>query len=58
MFSQKCFIPHDRTPEFADGRRDVVHRNHATLVNVTIRTVQPKVEAPGASHSAYVSHPK
>lgn len=33
------FVPYDRMPEFVDGLREVVQRNHANLINVTIRTV-------------------
>jgi FAD/FMN-containing dehydrogenase len=36
---QEYFIPCDRMPEFVDGLRDVVQRNGANLLNVTIRTV-------------------
>ena len=36
---QEYFIPFDRMPEFVDGLRDVVQRNEANLLNVTIRTV-------------------
>ena len=36
---QEYFVPFDRTPEFIDGLRDVVQRNGANLLNVTIRTV-------------------
>jgi FAD/FMN-containing dehydrogenase len=36
---QEYFIPDDRMPEFVDGLRDVVQRNNANLLNVTIRTV-------------------
>jgi FAD/FMN-containing dehydrogenase len=36
---QEYFIPYDRMSEFVDGLRDVVLRNHANLLNVTIRTV-------------------
>jgi FAD/FMN-containing dehydrogenase len=36
---QEYFIPYDRMPEFVDGLRMVVQRNHANLLNVTIRTV-------------------
>jgi FAD/FMN-containing dehydrogenase len=36
---QEYFIPYDRMPEFVDGPRDVVQRNRANLLNVTIRTV-------------------
>ena len=36
---QEYFIPYDRMPEFVDGLRRVVQRNHANLLNVTIRTV-------------------
>ncbi len=36
---QEYFIPYDRMPEFVDGLRDVVTRNQANLLNVTIRTV-------------------
>ncbi|HTC93986.1 MAG TPA: FAD-binding oxidoreductase [Terriglobales bacterium] len=36
---QEYFVPYDRMPEFVDGLRDVVQRNHANLLNVTIRTV-------------------
>jgi FAD/FMN-containing dehydrogenase len=36
---QEYFIPYDRMPEFVDGLREVVQRNQANLLNVTIRTV-------------------
>jgi FAD/FMN-containing dehydrogenase len=36
---QEYFIPYDRMPEFVDGLRDVVQRDSANLLNVTIRTV-------------------
>lgn len=36
---QEYFIPYDRMPEFVDGLREVVQRNRANLLNVTIRTV-------------------
>ncbi len=36
---QEYFIPYDRMPEFVDSLRDVVRRNRANLLNVTIRTV-------------------
>jgi FAD/FMN-containing dehydrogenase len=36
---QEYFIPYDRMSEFVDLLRDVVRRNHANLLNVTIRTV-------------------
>ena len=36
---QEYFVPYDRMPEFVDGLRDVVQRNRANLLNVTIRTV-------------------
>ncbi len=36
---QEYFIPCDRMPDFVDGLRDVVQRNGANLLNVTIRTV-------------------
>lgn len=36
---QEYFIPYDRMPEFVDGLREVVLRNEANLLNVTIRTV-------------------
>jgi FAD/FMN-containing dehydrogenase len=36
---QEYFIPYDRMPEFVDGLRDVVQKNKANLLNVTIRTV-------------------
>ncbi len=36
---QEYFIPFDRMPEFVDGLRDVVRRDQANLLNVTIRTV-------------------
>jgi len=36
---QEYFVPYDRMPEFVDGLRDVVQRNGANLLNVTIRTV-------------------
>ncbi|HEY6252144.1 MAG TPA: FAD-binding oxidoreductase, partial [Candidatus Angelobacter sp.] len=43
---QEYFVAYDRMPEFVDGLREVVQRNHANLLNVTIRTVhQDKVTA-------------
>jgi len=36
---QEYFVPWKRMPQFVDGLRDVVLRNHANLLNVTIRTV-------------------
>jgi FAD/FMN-containing dehydrogenase len=36
---QEYFIPYDRMPEFVDSLRTVVQRDHANLLNVTIRTV-------------------
>ena len=36
---QEYFVPYHRMPEFVDGLREVVHRNQANLLNVTIRTV-------------------
>jgi FAD/FMN-containing dehydrogenase len=36
---QEYFIPYNRTAEFVDGMGDVVRRNQANLLNVTIRTV-------------------
>jgi|HubBroStandDraft_6_1064221.scaffolds.fasta_scaffold11652_4 FAD/FMN-containing dehydrogenase len=36
---QEYFIPYDRMPEFVDALRDVVQRDKANLLNVTIRTV-------------------
>jgi FAD/FMN-containing dehydrogenase len=36
---QEYFIPYNRMPEFVDGLREVVLRNQANLLNVTIRTV-------------------
>jgi FAD/FMN-containing dehydrogenase len=36
---QEYFVPYDRMPEFVDGLRQVVRRNRANLLNVTIRTV-------------------
>jgi FAD/FMN-containing dehydrogenase len=36
---QEYFVPYDRMPEFVDGLREVVQRNNANLLNVTIRTV-------------------
>ena len=36
---QEYFIPYDHMPEFVDNLRDVVQRNKANLLNVTIRTV-------------------
>jgi FAD/FMN-containing dehydrogenase len=36
---QEYFVPYDRMPQFVDGLRDTVERNHANLLNVTIRTV-------------------
>lgn len=36
---QEYFVPYERMPEFVDGLREVVGRNGANLLNVTIRTV-------------------
>lgn len=36
---QEYFIPYDRMPQFVDSLREVVQRNRANLLNVTIRTV-------------------
>jgi FAD/FMN-containing dehydrogenase len=36
---QEYFIPQSRMPEFVDGLREVVERDKANLLNVTIRTV-------------------
>jgi FAD/FMN-containing dehydrogenase len=36
---QEYFVPYDRMPQFVDGLREVVRRNRANLLNVTIRTV-------------------
>jgi FAD/FMN-containing dehydrogenase len=36
---QEYFIPYDGMPEFVDGLREVVQKNEANLLNVTIRTV-------------------
>ena len=36
---QEYFVPYDRMPEFVDGLREVVQRNGANLIHVTIRTV-------------------
>jgi FAD/FMN-containing dehydrogenase len=36
---QEYFVAYERTPEFVDGLREVVQRNQANLLNVTIRTV-------------------
>jgi FAD/FMN-containing dehydrogenase len=36
---QEYFIPYKRMPEFVDGLREVVQKNRANLLNVTIRTV-------------------
>jgi FAD/FMN-containing dehydrogenase len=36
---QEYFVSYDRMPEFVDGLRETVQRNHANLLNVTIRTV-------------------
>ncbi len=36
---QEYFIPYDRMPEFVDCLREVVQRDKANLLNVTIRTV-------------------
>ena len=36
---QEYFVPYDRMLEFVDGLREVVQRNRANLLNVTIRTV-------------------
>ena len=36
---QEYFIPYERMPEFVDSLREIVRRNKANLLNVTIRTV-------------------
>ena len=36
---QEYFLPPDRMPEFVDGLRDIVEKNGANLLNVTIRIV-------------------
>jgi FAD/FMN-containing dehydrogenase len=36
---QEYFVPFHKMPEFVDGLREVVQRNGANLLNVTIRTV-------------------
>jgi FAD/FMN-containing dehydrogenase len=36
---QEYFVPYDRLPDFVDRLREVVVRNGANLLNVTIRTV-------------------
>ncbi|MBP9732249.1 MAG: FAD-binding oxidoreductase [Candidatus Magasanikbacteria bacterium] len=36
---QEYFIPHDQMTNFVDGLRDIVKKNHANLLNVTIRIV-------------------
>lgn len=36
---QEYFVPYDQMPEFVDRVRDTVRRNHANLLNITIRTV-------------------
>jgi FAD/FMN-containing dehydrogenase len=36
---QEYFVPYERMPEFVDSLREVVERNKANLLNVTIRTV-------------------
>jgi FAD/FMN-containing dehydrogenase len=36
---QEYFVPYDRMPEFVDALREVVRRNAANLLNVTIRAV-------------------
>jgi FAD/FMN-containing dehydrogenase len=36
---QEYFIPYGRMPEFVDSLREIVQRNKANLLNVTIRTV-------------------
>jgi FAD/FMN-containing dehydrogenase len=36
---QEYFVPFNRVAEFVDGLREVVQRNNANLLNVTIRTV-------------------
>ena len=36
---QEYFLPPDRMPEFVDGLRDIVRRDGANLLNVTIRVV-------------------
>src|ERR1700733_1417453 len=40
---QEYFIPPEKMPEFVDGLRDVVTKNHANLLNVTIRFVHKDV---------------
>jgi FAD/FMN-containing dehydrogenase len=40
---QEYFIPPEKMPEFVDGLRDVVSKNHANLLNVTIRIVHRDV---------------
>ncbi len=36
---QEYFIPHDKMTEFVDGLRNIVTKNNANLLNVTIRIV-------------------
>jgi FAD/FMN-containing dehydrogenase len=36
---QEYFLPPDKMPEFVDGLRDIVEKNGANLLNVTIRIV-------------------
>jgi FAD/FMN-containing dehydrogenase len=40
---QEYFIRPDKMPDFVDGLRDVVIKNHANLLNVTIRIVHKDV---------------
>jgi FAD/FMN-containing dehydrogenase len=40
---QEYFIPPEKMPEFVDGLRDVVTKNRANLLNVTIRIVHKDV---------------
>ncbi len=52
---QEYFVPMERMPDFVDGLRDVVRKNGANLLNVTIRTVhQDRITAlPYASQDMF-----
>jgi FAD/FMN-containing dehydrogenase len=52
---QEYFVPYGRMPEFVDGLREVVQRNGANLLNVTIRTAhQDNITAlPYATHDMF-----
>jgi len=52
---QEYFVPYDRMPEFVDGLRNVVQRNQANLLNVTIRIVHKDTvtSLPYATHNMF-----